>query len=81
MGLCKELFPIQFSAGTPPIDQELLMHYIFNHKQYDSLSRPVLSENESITIALGLALIQIVQVVSYFTCEVICKILPAPFQI
>lgn len=53
-----------FIAGAPISDQELLVKYIFEDKQYDPLFRPVLNRNETIQVKVGLAMIQIVQLVS-----------------
>ncbi|KAH9283385.1 Acetylcholine receptor subunit beta-like 1 [Echinococcus granulosus] len=48
-------------AGAPISDQDLLVRYIFEDRQYDPLTRPVFMRNETVEVKVGLAMIQIVQ--------------------
>uniref|UniRef100_A0A5K3EM91 Neur_chan_LBD domain-containing protein n=1 Tax=Mesocestoides corti TaxID=53468 RepID=A0A5K3EM91_MESCO len=48
-------------AGIPTSDQDLLVRYIFEDKQYNSLALPVISNNDTVLVKVGLAMIQIVQ--------------------
>ncbi|VDD74036.1 unnamed protein product [Mesocestoides corti] len=47
-------------AGIPTSDQDLLVRYIFEDKQYNSLALPVISNNDTVLVKVGLAMIQIV---------------------